>query len=103
MADHTESGSEQHPAVAGEANRLRQRLSATDEATFTLQQPKSLDDDDIEVVAVTFTVPTSTLLEKMVVHKATARSRKDPFFADNDDGEDAFQDGGPEAGGNFPA
>lgn len=103
MADYREAGSEQHPSVAKEADRIRQRLSATDEVTFTLQQPKSLDDGDIEVVAVTFTVPTSALLEKMVVGSAAARSREDPFFADNTDGADAFQDGGPEAGGDVPA
>jgi hypothetical protein len=103
MADYTEPDSEQDPVIAREVDRLRQLLSDTDEATFTLRQPKSLDDDDIEVVAVTFTVPTSALLGKMVVHKVAAHSRRDPFFADNEDGEDAFRDGGPEAGGDLPA
>jgi len=41
----------------------------------------------------------------MVVTTGAARSQrrhKDPFWADNDDGTDAFNDGGPEHGGDLP-
>lgn len=102
MADHAGSGADQSPAAAKEEERLRRRLSSADEVTFTLPQPKSLDENDIEVVAVTFTVPASALLEKMTVSTTARRIRQDPFFADNDDGADAFQDGGPPEG-DLPA
>jgi hypothetical protein len=102
MAHTTESPGKKDPAVAKEEDRLRRRLRASDEVQLTIQQPKSLDDDNISVVAVTFTVPTSALLEKMVVSKAVARTRKDSFFADNDDKSDAFRDGGP-PDGDLPA
>jgi hypothetical protein len=96
MADDTESLGDKDPAVEKEENRLRKRFSATDETTFTIKQP-SLDDDDIEVVAVTFTVPSSALLEKLVVSKATARTRKDSFFGDEQ------KDGGHADGGDLLA
>jgi hypothetical protein len=89
MADDTKSYGQKDPAVEREENRLRKAFGATDETTFTIRQP--LDDDDIEVVTVAFTVPTSALLEKMVVSKAASSRRKDSFFADND-GEDAEKD-----------
>jgi hypothetical protein len=95
MADDTESAS----AMENEADRLRKRFGSSDETTFTIRQP--LDDDDIEVAAITFTVPSSALLEKMAVSKAAHRIRKDPFFADNDDGTDGIKDGGPENGGDL--
>jgi hypothetical protein len=100
MADDTQSGGEKDPAVTKEENRLRTAFGAADETTFTLQQ--SLDDDDIEFVAVTFTVPSSALLEKMVVSKAARRRRKDPFFSDNDDPDDGSKDGGRPLG-DLPA
>ena len=96
MADDTESRGEKDPAVAREEDRLRKAFGATDVTTFTIRQP--LDDDDIEVVAMTFTVPSSALLEKMVVSKIASSRRKDPVYADNDDDTDAFRDGGPPRG-----
>ncbi|WP_135452741.1 hypothetical protein [Mycobacterium sp. DL99] len=90
--------------VQKEADRLRKKFSSSEETTFTVQRA-TLGDGDIESVAVTFTVPSSALLDKMVVTTGAARSQrrhKDPFWADNDDGTDAFNDGGPEHGGDLP-
>jgi hypothetical protein len=98
MADDTESRGGTRRTVEGEADRLRKTLGASEETTFTIRQP--LDDDDIEVAAITFTVPSSALLEKMNVAKATGRGRADPVYADNDDGSDGSRDGGPAHGGD---